>query len=119
MTTPVELLVLADGYRLDGVELCLVSGQHQYPGIVAARLRIRCRIDIATRIPERVRLCLSVQHVLPVIRMGPIQYTVLHILATRVLHDRDRIDCVSAQYVFIHTGVAVCTTVEGDTLPFA
>ena len=51
--------------------------------------------------------------------MGSIHHAVLHVLTTRVLDDRDRIDRVAAQDVRVRSGIAVGASVERDTLVIA
>ena len=119
MIAPVEIFTLADRYGLYRMESRLVFGQDQDPSVVTSRLRILACINVPSRLIDGIRLLLTIQGVLPVVRMGSIQYTVLYKLATRMLNDRDCIDGVSAQDIRIDTRIAVRTTVERHTLIIA
>ena len=96
MTAPVELLILADGDILYIMVSCLIFCQDQTVDIITTRGLIVARMLIHARQRDRVRLRFTVQHVLPIIGMSTIQHSILYVLPTRVLHDRDRVDSVTA-----------------------
>ena len=74
------------------------------------------RVLIHTRLEDRVRHLFAVQHVLPVERIRPIQYTGLQEQLTRMLHHRDTISRVTCVGIVVLAGVDIGLTMEAHRL---
>ena len=74
---------------------------------------------IRTRYGQGVNHRLSVQHVLPVIRMSGVQHTRLQVQLGGVLHHRHLIDRVAGVVVVVLAGAAVRHAVEQHLFPVA
>ena len=118
-TVPRELLVLAYGEGLLKVVTRLVARHDQSMGVVTARLRILGGVFIYARLRQRVGMQLSVQHVLPVVRMRCIDYRRLLVQLTRMLHDGDLVHRVGIHVAVVGARRRIGLPVEFYTLTVA